>query len=301
MRGSDSGAGARLTPRVALATCAEVPELDEDGTALVASLARRGIQPVPAIWDSPSVDWSGFDLVVVRSTWDYAERRDFFLAWAEALPRVLNPLDVLRWNTDKRYLCELAAAGVAVVPTQFLEVGGHFSPPPGRFVVKPAVSAGGRSSASYEPHDAAQAREHVRALHAEGRAVMIQPYVTRIDERGETAVIYLGGRYSHAIKKASLLSTIGRPTQQLYLDETIEAREPTPDERQAADVALAAVPFDQSTFLYARVDLVAADDGSPLVLEVELTEPSLYLAYAADAVERLAGAIAVAVRASAHR
>src|SRR3954466_2027321 len=122
-------------PTVALATCAEVPELDEDGPALVAALrehgggapalvralGEHGVEPVAAVWDDRAADWARFDLVVLRSTWDYAERRDEFLAWIERLPRVVNPPEVVRWNSDKAYLAELAAAGVAVVPTAFLE------------------------------------------------------------------------------------------------------------------------------------------------------------------------------------
>jgi hypothetical protein len=137
--------------RVALANCAEVPDGDEDSPALVSALAERGVRARPVVWDDPSVDWQSFDLVIVRSTWDYAERRDVFLAWAESLPRVLNPLPVLRWNTDKHYLRELAGSGVAVVATTFLEPGERFQAPGERFVVKPAVSAGSRHSASYEP------------------------------------------------------------------------------------------------------------------------------------------------------
>src|ERR1700756_2624370 len=174
---------------VALATCAEVPDLDEDGPALLAALAARGIDGVPAVWDA-EVDWERFDLVVVRSAWDYAERREEFLSWAATLPRVLNPLPVLRWSTDKRYLADLEAAGVPVVPTRFLEPGEPLEAPPGRFVVKPVFSAGrrglssqkpvssagGRASARYEPEEAAAAAAHVEALHADGRAAMVQPH-----------------------------------------------------------------------------------------------------------------------------
>jgi glutathione synthase/RimK-type ligase-like ATP-grasp enzyme len=289
--GEELAASADAERRIALATCAEIPDLDEDGPALVEALSRRGVNAVPAVWDLVGVDWSVFDLVVVRSTWDYAERRDLFLDWAASLPRVLNPLAVLRWNTDKHYLHDLARAGVETVPTRLVEPTETFSPPDGRFVVKPAISAGGRSSGSYERQDAADAGAHVRALQAEGRTVMIQPYLDAVDTHGETEIIYLGGRYSHAIRKGPLLPIGTRPTRQLYLEETIEAREPTADEREAAERAIAAVPFERSELLYGRVDLVPGDGRTPLVLEVELTEPSLYLGFAHGAPERLADAI----------
>jgi glutathione synthase/RimK-type ligase-like ATP-grasp enzyme len=277
--------------RVALATCAEVAEGDEDTPALVPALAARGVEARPAVWDDASVDWAEFDLVVVRSTWDYAERRDAFLAWAGSLPRVLNELDVLRWNTDKRYLRELEHAGVRVVPTSFLEPGEAFEPPPGSFVVKPAVSAGARHSARYEPGQAAEARAHVAGLHDLGRVVMVQPYLDGIETHGETGLLYIGGSYSHSVRKAPLLFLGQAPGDALYLEEQIERAQPSEAECAVAEAALRVAP---EGLLYARVDLVPGPEG-PVVLEVELTEPSLWLGYAAGADERFADAIAAAV------
>ena len=278
-----------MTP-VALATCAEVAEGDEDSPALVRALAVRGVEARPAVWDDASVDWAGFDLVVVRSTWDYAERRDVFLAWAAGLPRVLNELDVLRWNTDKRYLGQLEAAGVAVVPTRFLAPGEPFEAPDGRFVVKPAVSAGARHSARYEPGQAADARAHVARLHGLGRAVMVQPYLDGVETHGETGLVYIGGSYSHAVRKAALLLAGQPPGEALYLEEQVERARPSEAECAVAEAALRVAP---EGLLYARVDLVPGLDG-PVVLEIELTEPSLWLGYADGAAERFADAIAAA-------
>jgi glutathione synthase/RimK-type ligase-like ATP-grasp enzyme len=279
--------------RIALATCAEVAEGDEDSPGLVAALAERGVDAVPAVWDDPKVDWTAFDLVVVRSTWDYAERRDAFLDWAASLPRVLNDVAVLRWNTDKHYLQRLNEAGAPVVPTSFVEPGEQFTPPNGRFVVKPAVSAGARHAAVYEPGEEARAWEHVARLHGMGRTMMVQPYLDVVDELGETEMIYLGGSYSHAVIKAALLRPGQAPGSGLYLEEDMRATEPSPAERDVADRALEALA--SSNLLLARVDLAATPDG-PVVLEVELTEPSLYLGYAAGATERFADAISAALR-----
>ena len=269
-----------------------MPELDEDGPALLTALAARGVEAVPAVWDAPGIDWDAFELVVVRSTWDYAARRETFLAWAGSLLRVLNPARVLRWNTDKRYLDELATAHVPVVPTRFVAPGDEFDPPAGRFVVKPAVSAGSWNTASYSHGEAAV--RHVERLRSEGRTAMVQPYVGGVDADGETAIIYLGGRYSHAVRKAALLADGQAPGEGLYVEETITAAEPTDADRAVEERALAAVPFATDELLYARVDLVPGHDG-PLVLEVELTEPSLFLLYDDGAVERLAEAVADAV------
>jgi glutathione synthase/RimK-type ligase-like ATP-grasp enzyme len=279
---------------VALATCAEIPELDEDGPALVAALRQRGIEAGAGVWDDPLFDWDPFELVVLRSTWDYAERRDEFLAWIERLPRVLNAPEVVRSNTDKRYLDELAAAGLPVVPTRFLEPGEPLEPPAERFVVKPAISAGGRQAASYDAHELELAQRHLEALHAAGRSVIVQPYLEGVDVIGETALIWLGGEYSHAVTKSALLRRGQLPGAGLYLEETVAARRPSAEELEVGAEVLASLPFDSATLLYARIDLLPTDEG-PVVLEVELTEPSLFLGFEANAAERFAAAIAAIV------
>lgn len=281
--------------RVALATCAEVPEGDEDAPALAAALAERGVEAVPAVWDARGADWVAFDLVVVRSTWDYAERHEAFLAWAESLPRVVNPPAVLRWSTDKRYLEHLAGAGVPVVPTRFLRPGEPFEPGRERVVVKPAVSAGGRRSATYEPEAAAEAEAHVRRLQAEGRTVMVQPYMQSVEERGEIGLVYLGGCFSHAFRKGALLRPGQAPGEALYLEEDIGPADPSGTELEVAEAALAAAPFEVAEMLYARVDLVEDAERGPLVLELELAEPSLYLAFGDGSAERFGELIAARV------
>ena len=101
-----------MPARVALATCRGFPALWDDDVPLRTGLERRGVEVAVPVWDDPEVDWGAFDLVVLRSTWDYSPRRDAFVAWAQSVPRLLNRADVVAWNTDKRYLRELAAAGV---------------------------------------------------------------------------------------------------------------------------------------------------------------------------------------------
>src|SRR5262249_35972719 len=153
------------------------------------------------------------------STWDYAERRDDFLAWAGSLPRVLNPPDVLEWSTDKRrYLTDFAAAGVAVVPTSFVEPGEAFEPPGEPFVVKPSVSAGGRSSGRFSAADGAAAHQLVARIHDGGRTAMVQPFLPAAEERGETALVFVEGRYSHSLRRRVPLPR-GAPRRGLYLDE----------------------------------------------------------------------------------
>lgn len=253
---------------------------------LIEALAARGIEAVPAVWDDGAVDWSQFELVVVRSTWDYPARLDDFLAWADSVPRVLNSPDVLRWNTDKAYLATLATE---TVPTSFLEPGAPFVTPDVPFVVKPSVGAGSIGAARYDAADE-RASEHVDRLHAAGKTVMVQPYLVAVDHEEELALHYVGGEFSHAVRKAAMLPRGANPGEGLFVEERISATEPSAAELTLAEKTLAALPFDRSELLYARVDLLPG----PVVLEVELTEPSLYLGYAEGAAERFAAAIAAA-------
>lgn len=299
---------------VALVSARAALALDEDMAPLVAAIEQSGARASTPHWDDPDIDWSQFDVAVLRSTWDYVERIDEFLAWAERCARqtrLANPCDVLRWNTDKHYLRDLARAGVPVVPTCFVERSDDAAAALGEFlagragapgigaaagfteiVVKPSIGAGSRDTARYRREDADRALAHLQRLRAAGRGAMLQPYLERIDEYGETAVVYLGGRYSHAIRKGPLLSVGGPPVAGLFAPERIEAREPDAAERDVAAAAFESIPFAPP--LYARIDLIRDQAGAPVVLELELTEPSLFFAHAPGSAARLAAAIAVA-------
>jgi hypothetical protein len=286
-------------PSVLLASCAPALGHDEDEPLLLAALADAGVTAGVADWADPAVDWAAADAVVVRSTWDYAPRRDEFLAWArtvEGVTRLFNPADVLVWNTDKRYLAGLADAGIPVVPTAWAATAGELPAALDRWddrVVKPTISAGARDTGRFRPGEDANAL--AAAILASGRSVMVQPYLARLDDDGETGLVYLDGAYSHAFRKGALLS--GAPLDPgLYAEEEIAPREATATQRAIGDAVLAAV--DRRTGgapLYARVDLVPGPDGEPVLLELEMTEPSLFLTTDAGAPARLAAAIAARI------
>lgn len=272
--------------RVAVATCS-TPGVDEDQPLLLAELARAGVDAVALAWDDPGADWSGFDLVVVRSTWDYADRRGEFLAWAKGLARVANPYPVLEYSSDKHYLGDLAARGVSVVETVFCDVGSEPAWPDGDVVVKPAVGAGSIDAARYSSGERGLAADHVARLHAAGRDALIQPYVGSVDSTGELALVYVDGRFSHAMTKAAMLNT---PEGDRTRPFRAEAMSPGSAEARALAVAAAALaPF--ADLAYARVDLVITPDGWR-VLELELVEPSLFLLHRPAAARGLATAIA---------
>lgn len=292
---------AATTPsRVALATCAERPGLDVEGGLLLAALERRGLIAQPAVWDDPAVAWSAFDLVVVRETWDYAERVTEFVAWAERVSsttRLLNDLALLRWSSDKRYLKDLADAGVGVVPSTFLAPG---EPPEHDWlrvahVVKPSVGAGSRGALRVAAEEPERSRDHVRALHGEGRTALVQPYLHSVDTHGETALVYLDGYFSHALRKGALLSPGAGLVEGLFAPEEMSVRTPSEAELAVGAACLAALPAPGVRPLYARVDLLAGGAG-PVVLEVELVEPSLFLDHVPGAADRLASAIEARLR-----
>ena len=286
---------------VALVTCARLPELDPDDRLLLEPLAALECRTTAAVWDDASVDWDRFDVSVIRSTWDYTDRRDHFVEWARSVPRLLNPAEVVSWNTDKRYLADLAAVGLPVIPTTWVtDPDALHLPPAGEHVLKPSIGAGSLDAARFdlgEPADRARASAHARGILAAGRSVMVQPYATAIEVAGETGVILVDGRMSHGIHKGPMLGpkTL-EEVEGLYKEERIEARTPSNAEIELAHAAVAAVPVGGGPLLYARVDMVPGADGQPMLMELELTEPSLFMVTSPVTANRFAHAIAERAR-----
>jgi glutathione synthase/RimK-type ligase-like ATP-grasp enzyme len=288
---------------IALVTARPARGLDEDEPPLHLALQNAGCDVQIAEWDDANVDWESFDIALLRSAWDYAERVTEFLSWVEKaskLTHVLNPLPAVRWNTDKHYIAELAAAGVATVPSTFVEPGADAGQAIQKFlerhanselVVKPAVGAGSRDTERHRRTQMAAAVAHAKRLLDANRSVLLQPYLERVDRDGETALMFFEGRFSHAIRKGPLLppSGGGAATTGLFAAETITPRVPGADEMRLAQAIVAAVP--SGIPLYARVDLIRADDGAPCLLELELTEPSLFFAHAAGSAEKFTAAV----------
>ncbi len=290
--------------RVALASCTAFPAGDEDAAILLEAFVRAGHDASWQIWDDPAVDWSTFDVTVLRATWDYTPRREEFLAWAGTVPLLLNPFPVVSWSSDKTYLRDLAAADVPVVPTEFVAPGESLPVDlSGEFVVKPSVGAGSRGAGRFSsPAGLDAAREHLAALHADGRVALVQPYVADVDTAGETAVVCLGGVVSHAARKSALLAPgtvreLHQPAELdghgLFVEETMSGAETAVAEQVLAYVT----ERFGVTPVYARIDLLPAP-GGPVVVEAELVEPSLFLGYAPDpaaAADRLVAAVAAVV------
>lgn len=289
-------------PTIALVTARAARDLDDDLAPLREALLERGADVHVVDWDDEAIDWGSFDLAVLRSTWDYTDRLETFLAWvarAAAATRLVNPPGLVRWSTDKHYLADLEAAGIATVPSRFVEPGGDAATAIDAFlalhaandlVVKPAVGAGSRDARRHAHDRRDDAVAHAQGLLDRGRSVLLQPYLDRVDEAGETALIHVDGTFSHAIRKGPLLRTNEDATRALFAAEHITAREPGEDERALARRVLDVLPVEGAP-AYARVDLIRDADGAPVVLELELVEPSLFFAYAEGSALRFADAL----------
>jgi hypothetical protein len=289
--------------RVAIASYRGAPPEFRDDERLLARLAERGADAAAIPWDDADTDWSGFDLIVARTVWDYTLRYDEFIAWLEGVEAPIENLpELIRWNSDKRYLADLGEAGVPVVPTEFVAPGDPAPAITGDVVIKPTVSGGGRNTGRFGPSSADAAGELIERIGALGKTAMVQPYLARVDDAGETAVVTVDGEVSHVLRKGAILAPdevapirsdddLG-VAEVMYDPELVLASSAGDDELELADRVIAEVRRRFGTTpLYARVDMLRDDDGSPVLLELEAVEPNFYFDQAPGADERLADAI----------
>ncbi len=281
-------------PRIAFATSADYPSIQPDDAHLAATLGRLGIEPVSCIWNDPAVDWSGFEAVLIRTIWDYFKHHAAFGQWLERLDRLgvptINDSRLLRWNSDKRYLLELARQDIAIIPTRLAGASELTavlaSMPAASVVIKPTISGGAWHTLRGNVGDARLAQA-LRGLPAE-LDYLVQPFVPEIVSAGEWSLLYFAGEFSHAVIKRP---ATGDYRVQGEHGSTMVAK-PDPATLAAAGQALAAVAaMGYGNPAYARVDGVICH-GRFLLMELELIEPFLFLAGYPATAERLAGELA---------
>lgn len=289
-------------PRIAIATCDSYEELKVDDRLLAEALAERGAEAAPVVWDGPDGSWEDLDLCLVRSTWDYHDKHEEFLAWTREVERstaLRNPADLIAWNSEKTYLRQLAAAGVPTVPTAWVErgeAGVDLQALLAResweeVVVKPVVDLGARNLRRV---GADVAQEALAAVLARQDA-MVQPFLPSLETEGELSLVYVDDGFSHAVRK--------RPARgdfrvQSIWGGTFEPAKPDAGQIEVAERALAQL---EEPPLYARVDLVGDLDGNPALIELELIEPNLYLSTDPAAAARLAEAALLRIDVDADR
>jgi hypothetical protein len=282
--------------RVALATCSNLPDWEVDDRPLHEAFVARGIEIAQPVWDDPEVDWPCFDACLIRTTWDYMEKRDVFVAWAERVEtrtRLFNAASIVRWNTHKTYLRDLASHGVAVAPTIWLEPGRPADANAllaergwPRAFIKPMIGATARETLRFDTdaRGIAAAQGHLdRLLPHEG--VMIQPYLGRVETEGEISAIFVDGRFTHGVRKVPV------PGDYRVQDDFGAHDEPRSFAPAELDLARGILDLVEGDLVYARADFLRDDDGALLLSELELVEPSLFFRHGPAA----AGALAEAV------
>ncbi len=287
-------AAGACAPRVGLVSCLNIPEPDEDEAILVAALGELHVHAEVVAWNDPDLQVIEHDLLILRSCWDYHEpiHRAHFQEWtthAAASTLLLNPLPVIRWNSDKRYLLELARTGIPVVPTRYVQQGTTCEIPPewNRVVIKPAISAGSRETHLIDVGSGTELTPAVRDLIAR-EDVLVQEYVRSVDSYGERCLVWIDGTLCHAIRKEPRFTG---DHESVSLATTISVTETEFAER-VLSAAAACGGFSIDDLLYARIDLAPDDDGMPMLMELELIEPSLFLRHYPLTLTRFATSIA---------
>lgn len=276
---------------ISLVTYSGLPDLDPDDRLVQAALAQRGVEAVPAIWNDPTIDWTKSSFSILRSTWDYHLHYSEFLNWAQRVSPVtelLNPLPMIKWNSRKTYLADLSKAGLPVIPTAWIHDSNNSSLLQvlkerqwTEAIIKPSIGLATSGVKRTNKDSAAADQLHVDKL-LESSEVMVQEYLASVHQYGERALIFIDGKYSHTVRKApfQILAAAGQAGE--------SRAECNPEEIETAKSFLG---YLDSTPLYARVDLVRDASNKPLLLELELVEPSLFMAFAPESAEKFADAI----------
>jgi glutathione synthase/RimK-type ligase-like ATP-grasp enzyme len=284
----------RTKPQVALVTCEVFPNLYEDDLLLVTALDEIGIHSRPAIWSDASIDWLAFEALIIRSPWDYFRRPVEFRGWLDdriaSGVRMINSREILDWNFDKRYLLDLAATGISLVPTIIVPQGESpdivaLARAKGweDIVIKPTISGGGYRTYRFRLDDANRYHDEIAGILLD-RGLLIQPFVPEILSEGELSLLFFDGLFSHAVCKRPKEGDYRVQFQFGGTNKTVEVRDEWIEEARACIAAAPALP------VYARVDGVI-QNGQFLLMELEVFEPLMFLARHPDAPGRFARAI----------
>lgn len=282
--------------RIALATCTKLPEWEVDDQPLFDAFVERGVEIEHPAWDDPNIDWAGFDACLIRTTWDYAEKRDEFVKWVEetaSVTHIFNDPKIIRWNTHKSYLRDLQKLGAPIPPTIWCDAGTDVDIKQivdergwSRAIIKPVIGASARETLRFraDSSELRQAQAHIDRL-LKTESVMIQPYLAKVETEGELSAIFIDGQFSHAVRKIPVPGDYRVQDDFGASDEGVELNEAA---RALSKQILSLIEAD---LLYARVDFLSDDDGRLLLSELELVEPSLFFRHSPIASKNLAKAL----------
>ena len=258
------------------------PDPDLDIPFAIKAAEQLEIDLVFANWNDKSIAWESFDAAVIRSAWDYVPVRDEFLEFAknvETKTKLFNSYEVMKWNTNKTYLSILENKGVPIIPTKFannldeaLSAIKWAFEKASAVAIKPTVGAGARLAGKASTED--EAIEYVKRILEAKRTVIIQPYISSVDDEGEKAVIVINGEISHAAKKVPALTKGGHGDAAGQIEITTEMK--------AIVKTISNAVSEWNDLLFARVDVVRMDEKLVL-MELELTEPWLFMQFRPEA------------------
>jgi glutathione synthase/RimK-type ligase-like ATP-grasp enzyme len=251
------------------------------------------MEPIPVVWDDEETDWEAFDACILRSVSDYYLKHDTFLKWVNRVGHSMpfwNPPALIAWNSDKVHLRSLAKRGIPTIPTMWLERGEEVWLADlldindwKDAVVKPTVGVGAKELHRVGGSPDADQRTLDSLLDRHG--VMVQPFLSTIEEQGETSLVFIDSKFTHAIRK---LPKLGDFRVQGNWGGTSAPRKASPDELDVAHRVLDCIDGEP---LFARVDLVTGQSGNPCLIELELVEPILFFSENPPAAQQLAKAI----------
>jgi glutathione synthase/RimK-type ligase-like ATP-grasp enzyme len=284
---------------VGILTCARLPELLESDQKLIPLFKEYTITAKAVIWDDESIDWTAFDYLLFRNTWDYYQKEAAFNDWLRKIEslgiKTLNPIATIQQNKHKFYLKELENKGVLILPTIFLEKNSTKNLDAvlpknwQKIVIKPAFSAGSYLTKLVDRSEIGSIQNEFQE-HFITKDFLLQEFRPEIKELGETSFIFFNGIFSHAINKKP---TEGDFRVQIQYGGKYTLLEPNIELINQAKQVLEQIP---EKLLYARIDGIVKENQLHL-MEIELIEPDLYFDIAKGSRERFLEAFLEIVKA----
>ena len=273
--------------KIVLASCQDLPDWEIDDHRFHLELERQGIAFEIHPWDA-KIDWSEFDLCLLRTTWDYSSRIEEFREWIQAVSAqttLLNSSELVLWNLNKRYLQDLEQKGVPIAPTVWIKEAVSLKEVLkkegwSKGFLKPVVGASASDTLRFSMKDIDKAQKFLEALVPQ-KEMILQPYLERVEIEGEFSAIYFGGEFSHCVQKIPVSGDYRVQDDYGAFDQAIEPI------AALIDLAQRTLSTLNDPWIYARVDALRLEDGTWVLNELEMVEPSLFFRHSDVAAKKL--------------